>query len=100
MIYLAIGCFDVDGGSSSSHGHTDTETVAFSLISSSHGHTASVEPVANVVSKFSGINLVASLYVCVCQTIIITKTEKKKDQKKIYRKNKLMFQTMDSKFDK
>lgn len=63
-IYLAIACFDVVGGSSSSHGHTDTETVAFStvLISSSHGHTAQDELVANVVSKISGNNLVASLW--------------------------------------
>lgn len=40
VAYLAMACFDVDGGSSSSHGHTDTETVVFSTISSSHGHTA------------------------------------------------------------
>lgn len=40
--YLATACFDVDGGSSSSsHGHTDTETAVFSAtVLSSHGHTA------------------------------------------------------------
>lgn len=78
-IYLAMACFDVDGGSSSSHGHTDTETITFSpvLISSSHGHTAQAEPVVNVVSKFSGINLVPSLRV----------DNQKKENKKKNRKN-------------
>lgn len=64
VVYLAMACFDVDGGSSSSHGHTDTETVAFSpvLMSSSHGHTAQAAWfVTNVVSKCSAINFVASL---------------------------------------
>lgn len=63
VAYLAMACFDVDGGSSSSHGHTDTETVAVSTISSSHGHTAWAELVANDGSKLSAINFVASLCV-------------------------------------
>ena len=57
-IYLAIACFDVDGGSSSSQGHTDTETVALSAApTSSHGQTE----FAATVSKFSANNFVPSL---------------------------------------
>lgn len=64
-IYLAIACFDVDGGSSSSHGQTDTETAALSSVPvSSHGHTAQAVPALNVDSNVSGINFVPSLFRC------------------------------------
>lgn len=56
--------FDVEGGSSSSHGQTDTETAVFSAITvptSSHGHTEQAAPGARVDSEFSGINFVPSL---------------------------------------
>lgn len=50
-MYLAIACFDVDGGSSSSHGHTDTETAAFSVkLGSSHGQTALAPPLDSIFS--------------------------------------------------
>lgn len=61
-VYLAMGCFEVDGGSSSSHGQTDTETAAFSLApTSSHGQTAHAGPGNTPGSKVSGINFVVSL---------------------------------------
>lgn len=57
-----MACFDVDGGSSSSHGQTDTETAAFSLApTSSHGQTAQAAPGNTPGSKLSGINFEVSL---------------------------------------
>lgn len=61
-IYLAMACFDVDGGSSSSQGQTDTETAELSPVPiSSHGQTELAAPGAKVDSKLSGINFVPSL---------------------------------------
>ena len=61
-IYLAMACFDVDGGSSSSQGQTDTETAELSPVpTSSHGQTELAAPGAKVDSKVSGINFVPSL---------------------------------------
>lgn len=55
-------CLEVVGGSSSSHGHTDTDTAAFSPVpTSSQGHTAHAVPGAKFVSKLSVGNFVPSL---------------------------------------
>lgn len=63
-IYLAIACFDVDGGSSSSQGQTDTETAELSPVpTSSQGQQELAAPGAKVDSKCSGINFVPSLYI-------------------------------------
>lgn len=56
---LAVG-FDVDGGSSSSHGQTDTETA---VVASSHGHTALEIAPAIADSIFSDIDFDPSLFI-------------------------------------
>lgn len=57
-----MACFDVDGGSSSSHGQTDTETAVLSHVpTSSHGQTELAATGAKLDSKLSGISFVPSL---------------------------------------
>lgn len=51
-----MGCFEVDGGSSSSHGHTDTETPVLSP-----GHKVLPVPGARLVSECSGTTFDPSL---------------------------------------
>lgn len=64
MVYLAMACFDVEGGSSSSHGHTDTETAVLSHApTSSHGQTELAAAGAKPGSKTSGISFVPSLQI-------------------------------------
>lgn len=56
--YCLAVCFDVDGGSSSSHGQTDTETA---VGASSHGQTALAAAPAIVDSICSDIDFEPSL---------------------------------------
>lgn len=52
----------VDGGSSSSHGHTDTDTAVFSAVGSSQGHTEQDAPGAKFESTFSVGSFAPSLF--------------------------------------
>lgn len=56
-----MACLEVEGGSSSSHGHTDTDTGAFSAVGSSQGQTEHADAGARLVSAFSVANFVPSL---------------------------------------
>lgn len=89
-IYLAIACFDVDGGSSSSQGQTDTETAELSPVpTSSQGQHELAAPGAKVVSKFSGINFVPSLFIT-CDKNKTRRKKKKKREKKEKKKSHLV----------
>lgn len=70
-----MACLEVEGGSSSSHGHTDTDTGAFSAVGSSQGQTEHADAGARLVSAFSVANFVPSLWAK-------QKNEKNKEKKR------------------